>query len=427
MRRLTRRRLLALGGAGLAGTLGGCSSGSDTNTAPPAGGGGGNDETPTPTAAATTTDSGPDLRYPEFADRTAGVADGIIWHATRWNRVMSEVRVHANRVIGAVEEMETADTITENDLAGLERRTTDMAEYLQEAVVPHYTVPDESLLNGNNVHVQQLKLASQRGDSEAQRRQLQRIHTVYQNYGRTSFLESAFPNGPIHAKLYDDIGGGGAVFGAFHPPSGFVVALTADELPKETDDGVPQHVHEFPSGHVVVAHAHSYGGTHSLDNHENEPKTRRLYAYRDGQFDILQDTTPDLPKVVDFQPELIDVFRSVDVPDRRENVVYATVNDPTADFVHLPLQIQRFDSVATARETVDFLLSADVFEEGTTDVAGREWRRIYYTQQETNIYAFLLQTGSYVVTLFPEPVAWEDRVDWPGPFENTWISGDGGG
>lgn len=426
MRRLTRRRLLALGGAGLAGGLSGCSSGSDANTAPPPSGGGA-DGTPTPTATPTTTESGPDLRYPDFADRTARVADGIVWHATRWTRVMSEVRVHANRVIGVVEKLQAADTITENDLAGLKRRTTDMADYLQEAVVPHYAVPDESLLNGNNVYVQQLKIASRRGDSGAQDSKLRRIHTVYRNYGRRSFLERAFPNGPIHAKLYEDIGGSGAVYGAFHPPSGFVVALTADTMPEETDDGVPQHVHQFPSGHVVVAHAHSHDGTHSLDDHENEPKTRRLYAYRDGQFDILHDTNPEVPKIVDFEPELIDVFESVSVPDRREDVVYATVNDPTADFVHLPLQIQRFDSVTTARETVEFLLSADVFEEGTAAVAGREWRRIYYTQQETNIYAFLLRTGSYVVTLFPEPVAWGERVDWPGPFENTWVyAGDGG-
>lgn len=430
MRRLSRRRLLALGGTGLVGALSGCSDGSDAQTARPGGGGGNGDETATETSTPTaTTEPGPELRHPEFADRTARVADGIVWHATRWRRTMSQVRIHANKVIGAVQSMRTADTITENDIADLEGRTTDMAEYLREAVVTHYPVPDEAVLKGNNVLVQQLKIASRRGDTEGQETYLRRLEALYEKYTQSTFFEDVFPNGPIHAKLFGDIAaseGSDAVFGVFHPASGFVEAVTRDTVPDDpSDDGVPQHVHEFPTGHVVVAHAHGHSDAHHLGDHENEPATRKLYAYRNGQFDVLQDTNAEVPNLTDFEPHLIDVFGSVSVPDRREDVVYATVNAPVADFVDLPLQIQLFDSAATAAETVDFLLSADVFQEGTATVGGREWRRIYYTQQDTNVYAFLLRTGAYVVTLFPEPVAWDDRVDWPGPFERTWIVGGG--
>lgn len=427
MRRLSRRRLLALGGAGIAGALSGCSEG----TEPAAEGSNGDDgsdgggtETPTPTA---TTEPGPELRYPEFTDRTADVAEGIVWHATRWDPTMTEVRVRANRVIGAVKSMREADTVTESDIAELERQTTAMAEYMRETVVPHYPVPDDAVLKGNNVLIQQLKIASQRGDTEGQRTQLRRLEALYGKYGESNFLETTFPNGPIHAKFFGDIAASeesDAVFGVFHPASGFIETVTRDKAPDDSaDDGVPQHVHKFPSGHVVVAHAHSHKGGHNLGDHDNEPATRQLYAYRNGQFDIMQDTNAERRVLTDFEPHLLDVFRSVSVPDRRADVVYATVNDPVGDFVGLPLQIQLFDSVATATETVDFLLSADVFQEGTTDVAGREWRKIYYTQQGTNVYAFLLQAGSHIITLFPEPVAWEDRIDWPGPFELSWISG----
>lgn len=430
MRRLSRRRLLALGGAGIAGALSGCSEASEPETAPPGGGGnggggGGGTETPTPTA---TTEPGPELRYPEFADVTDRIVDGIVWHATRWDRTLAEVRIRANRVIGSVQSMRTADTITENDLAELERRTTDTAEYLRENVVPRYPVPDEAVLEGNNVLVQQLKLASNRGDTEGQRRQLRRIGDLYQKYTRSTFFEEVFPNGPIRGELFGDMAAvesGDAVFGVFHPASGFVAGVTGD-VPT-SDEEVPQHVHEFPTGHVVVSHAHGHDDAHHIGNHENEPVTRQLYAYRDGQFDILEDTNPSVPGVEEFEPHLVDVFRSVSVPDRREDVVYATVNDPSRDFVDLPLQIQQFDSAATAAETVDFLLSADVFQEGTATVGGREWRRIFYTQQDTNVYAFLLWTGRHVLTLFPEPVVWEDRVDWPGPFGLTWIADGGDG
>ncbi|MFB6282304.1 MAG: hypothetical protein ABEH40_09820 [Haloferacaceae archaeon] len=427
MRRLSRRRLLALGGTGLVGALSGCSDGSEPATEPADdGGGSGGTETPTPTPTATT-EPGPEIEHPGFADRTGRVANGIVWHATEWGRTMSQVRVRANRVLGQVESLRSADPITENGIAALETAATEMADFLREAVVPHYEIPDESVLNGNNVLIQQLKVASRRGDREGQRTQLRRIELLYRKYAQRSFLETAFRNGPIHAKLLDAVAANaGALFGAFHPASGFVELVTADKAPDSPDDGVPQHVHEFPSGHIVVAHAHSSDTGHNIGNHANEPTTRQLYAYRNGQFDILQDTNAEVPDVSLFEPHLIDVFGSVNVPDRREDVVYVSVNDPVADFLALPLQIQLFDSVGTAAETVEFLLSADVFQEGTATVGGREWRRIYYTQQGTNIYAFLLQTGSYLVTVFPEPVPWEERVDWPGPFANAWITGGGG-
>lgn len=423
MRRLTRRRLLALGGTGLAGTLGGCSGGPNSNTPVPADD---DDEEATarPTETTATTTSGPELRHPDFAAVTGRIADGIAWHATRWEDVMAGVRTRAHRVTGKVDGMLSADAITEHDIEELQRRTTVVADYLREHVVPHYGI-EGPVLNGNNVYVQQVKIASQRGDADRRRQYLTRLASLYGNYTRSAFLESTFQNGPIHAKLYDDLvaDGSDAVFGVFHPPSGFVEVATPDRKPKDsTTDGVSQHVHEFPSGHVVVAHVHDHASTHDLGGHDNEPPSRRLYAYRNGQFDILRDANLDRRRFSDFEPELADIFDSVSVPDRREDVVYATVTGMTGDFADLPLQIQRFDSAATAAEAVDFLLSADVFHEGTRDVAGRAWRRVYYTQQGTNLYAFLLRTGKYVTTLFPEPVAWDQRVDWPGPFERTWIT-----
>ncbi|MFB6304634.1 MAG: hypothetical protein ABEH47_05665 [Haloferacaceae archaeon] len=431
MDELTRRRLLAAAAAGVTGSLSGCSDSSDAGGSTPGGGSGG-DSTPTPTPTptnttnATTTAPGPEARYPEFAALTARIADGIVWHATQWQPTMRQVRNLAFRVTGLADDLLSTDTVTENDIAELERRTTAFAEHLRENVVPHYQVEDV-LLNGNNVYIQQLKLASRRGDTSGQRQQLQRIKGKYENYTRSSFLESVFRNGPIHAKLYEDmVAGKGTVFGLFHPASGFVEVAHADEAPKDDSrDGVPQHVHEFNTGHVVVAHTHAHNAAHNLGEHSNEPPDRRLYAYRNGQFDVLRDTNLDTRSFNAYEPELTNVFGAVTLPDRHEEMVYATVNGRTADFTELPLQIQRFGSPRAAADAVEFLLSADVFDEGTETVGGREWRRVFYTQQETNVYAFLLRTGAYVITLFPEAVPWGDRVDWPGPFKGTWITGGG--
>lgn len=430
MDELTRRRLLATGGAGLTGVLAGCADSGGSEETPVSNGGGGSTPTPTPTPNATTTNAtttapGPEVEYPDFAARTGRIADGIVWHATRWNAAMGQVRNLAYGVVGTTRDLMEAGTVTKTDIAELERKTTAFAEFMRETVVPHYTVEDV-LLKGNNVYLQQLKIASRRGDTQGQQQQLRRIEGKYANYTRTSFLETVFRNGPIHAKLYDDLtAGSDAVFGLFHPDSGFVEVANADKTPDDdATDGVPQHVHELDSGHVVVAHTHDHDDAHNLGEHTNEPTDRRLYAYRNGQFDIVRDPDLDRQDLTTYEPGLTDVFGSVTLPDRHEALVYGTVNTPTANFVQLPFQIQRFESPRAAADAVEFLLSADVFQEGTTDFGGRPWRRVFYTQQETNIYAFLLRTAAYVITVFPESVPWEDRVDWPkGPFRRTWIAG----
>ncbi len=424
---IRRRRLLAAGAAGLAG-LAGCSGGGDDGGGGGGGGGGGDDTTPTPTPTPTpnataTTPPGPSYELPAFVERTRAIADGIAWHATEWGPAMARLRTLAQRVAGTAEQLLDADTVTENDVATVAGHATAVAEYLADEIQPHYAV-SKPVIDGDNVHVQQLEVASRRGDTRRRDDALRRLRTVYTNYSRTDFYERVFTNGPITAKLYDDLGAADdVVYGLFHPPSGFVEVSHADETPEDpANDGVPAHVHEFPSGHVTVAHVHDRSGPHGLDDHENEPKSRRLYAYRNGAIDVLEDTRLERRQFDDFEPALTGIFRSVSLPDRRTDVAYVTVNRRSPDFAALPVQIQTFDGVEAASEGVSFLLDTDVFQDGTERIGGRPWRRIYYTQQETTIYAFLLRAGPYVLTVFPESVPWGRRVDWPeGPLSPTWL------
>ena len=436
---IRRRRLLAAGAAGLVG-LAGCSGGGNDESAGAGGGGGGDDDSPSPTPTPTptpagnataTTTPGPSYELPALVDRTRAIADGIAWHATEWGPAMARLRTLTQRVAGTAEALLNADTVTENDVATVAERTTAVAEYLADEIQPHYPV-SRPVRDGNNVHVQQLKVASRRGDVRRRDDALRRLRRIYTNYSDPEFHERVFTNGPITAKLYDDLGASDdVVYGIFHPPSGFVEVVHADDTPDDpATDGVPAHVHEFPSGHVTIAHVHGRSGPHGLGDHENEPRSRRLYAYRNGVIDVLEDTRLERRQFDDFEPALTGLFGSVGLPDRRTDVAYVTVNRRSADFAALPAQIQTFDGVETAAEGVSFLLDTDVFQDGTERVDGRTWRRIYYTQQGTTVYAFLLRAGPYVLTVFPESVPWGQRVDWPdGPFSPTWLwttGGDGG-
>ncbi|MFB6160138.1 MAG: hypothetical protein ABEJ61_03070 [Haloferacaceae archaeon] len=431
MHELTRRRLIAAGTAGIAGALAGCS---DTSPTPPgagneSGSGGGNGGTATPTPTATT--KGPQIDYPDLAKATETIVDSIVWHATSYDQVMTQLRVYGGQISALANDLRAAESVTQNDLEQLESRTTGMATYVGANVQPYYPVTG-AVLDGNNTYVQQVKLAAERGDPGALDTALQRLADFYGNYGRRSFIEEQFPNGPIYQKLFDRIrrgkGAKNAVFGVFHPASGFHTACYRDTTPEDpSSDGVPQHVHEWPSGHVVVTHTHGHDPTHSLQAHLNEPRSRKLIAYRDGQFDLLADDDAGNPRVLAYSVERADIFGPVNLPAERSDVVYLTVNEKTTDFDQSVVQIQTFESVGKATAAVESLLSADVFEQGTYPlVEDKNYRldlsRIYYSHQGSTFYAYLLRVGRFVVTFSPSETEWGSRTDWPDEVASTWFA-----
>lgn len=434
MHELTRRRLIAAGTAGLAGALAGCS---DTSPTPTDGGsgsgsGGGNGQGKTTTKKPTpTTTKGPKIDFPDLAKATDTIVDSIVWHATSYTQVMSQLRVHGGRIASFGKDLREAKSVTQNDLEQLESMTTAMAEYVRTNVQPYYPVSG-AVIDGNNTYVQQVKLAAQRGDPSALDSSLQRLVDFYGNYGRRSFTEDQFQNGPIHQKLFDRLrrgkGANNAIFGVFHPASKFYAACHRDAVPEDaTEDGVPQHVHEWPSGHLVVTHTHKHDAAHSLQAHLNEPRSRKILAYRDGQFDILSDDDAGNPRVLAYSVHRSDIFGPVSLPDEREEMVYVTVNEPTPDFDESVLQIQTFDSVDAAKAAVETLLSADVFEQGTYPLVNAknyrlDLRRIYYSHQGTTFYAYLLQVGRNVVTFAPNETEWGSKVDWPDEISLTWFA-----
>jgi hypothetical protein len=431
MHELTRRRLIAASTAGLAGALAGCS---DTSPTPGGenGSGGGNstEQTNTETPTATTT-AGPSIDYPDLAEATERIVDSIAWHATSYDDVMTQVRVHGNQVSNLAGDLRESGSVTENDLDELESRTTAMAEFVRTNVQPYYPVSD-AVVDGNNTYVQQVKIASQRGDAGAIDSSLQRLEGFYANYGRRPFIDEQFPNGPIHQRLFDRLRRGtkaeNAVFGVFHPESGFYTACHHDDKPKDpTQDGVPQHVHEWESGHVVVSHTHAHEGSHTLQGHMNEPRDRKLLAYRDGQIDQLSDADPEDPRLTAYGVERPDVFGPVSLPDEREDLVYVTVNERTEEFDASVMQIQTFETVEGAESAVEGILAADVFEEGTFTLVDKkdytlDLQRIYYAHEGTTFYSYLLQLGRIVVAFTPDETEWGSQTDWPDEVTMTWFA-----
>lgn len=441
----TRRRVVA-GTTGLIAALAGCGGespadeGENTDSGN-GGGGGGGTSTPQQTSTGTTT---PQAVNAELAEQSSIVARDILWHATEYEDTMRQLRIRANRVLGVVSELRDSDSVTTAELTRLEDATTAMAEFVRQDVQPYYPV-DDTVVNGNNRFVQQIRLASERGDTEALDAELQRAATFYRRYARRSFAETQFPNDVVYERLYGLLtrnNSTNVLFGLFHPESGYVAVSHEDRTDDDKTDGVPQHFHEFDTGHVVATIVHEHNeGLHTTGDHRNEPVDRRVYAYNreTGHVDILADDEPNTFRMESnkantdpYQPERTDIFAPVRVDDADEEfyVEFGYTDDPDEDASpfasSLIGQFQTFSTSGAAQDAVESLLAGDVFEQGVGRIIenredAREWRRVFYTRDGTTLYAYMLAVGRVVVTLAPSRDEWDARADWPGPVAESWL------
>lgn len=422
---ITRRRLLELGSIGLAGSLAGCNGNNSPSTSSPSPTPSSTSGTPTPPPTETETETPtptptiePDT--PALASTTRNIFDSVIWHSTQHGQVMGQVRIHANRVLSIARSMEEATRVTANDVDELRARTEDLATYMAANVEPYYPV-DSRVLNGNNVLVQQVGVTARRGDRSALDESLGRLRAFYTNYSDREYFETNFSNSPIYNKLAERLGGDN-IYAIHHPRTDFHEVSHSDRQQNNfREDGVEQHVHEWPTGHQLLAHAHTHSGTHTIRNHNQEPDDRLIYAYRDGGVDILADDNLEVQEMEQYRLEREDVFESVSLPTARQDALYLIVNNIGTQFLQLPALVQRFSTIQRARRAVATLLDADVFEQGTTSVGGREWRRVFYTQQGVTFYAYLIQTGEFVVTAAPDEREWRNQTNWPGPISSSWL------
>jgi hypothetical protein len=428
------------GAAGLLGALAGCSDESPESSGGSGGeSGGGSDDTPTPTPTASGTPTA-ELRYPELAAQTGLVAENVVWLGAERDEMMTQLRIRTNRVLGAIQSIRNASSVTQNDLTRLEDATTAVAEFVRQNVQPYFPVQN-AVTNGNNTFVQQVKLAAERGDSGSLDQALQRAQTFYVNYTKSTYFDDQFPNDVVHARLYDRMTRDDTdkmLFGLFYPATDHVAICHADREPDDiSENGVPHHEHTWESGHVVTAHAHPHGDAHEVEDHENEPVDRLVYAYNreTGAFDVLEDDEPDEQGMDEYVVRRSDVFAPIRLTDRHVDEAFLTVSstetqddeDLGRNFGdNLPVHLQRFGTAREAEAAVEDLLAANVFQQGVgriqdDDDDAREWRRVYYTRGEATLYAYMLQVGQVVVTAAPAETEWGNRADWPGALVDCWL------
>jgi hypothetical protein len=422
----TRRGVLAAVALAQSNLLGGCFGGGADGTRADSGSTGGSASTATttpdpttetPTATATATP----VANAEMAAATANVLSEFEWFNAEYDPAITQFRVQANRVLTVFTELAAAENRTESDVATLRAATTELAEFVQSTLVPHFEV-DAALRIPDNVYVRDFERGVRRGDRGFQDAAISRARSFYRRVTTNEYVSNELSRRPVYGPLYDMLVPSGAsdrIVALVSEDDDFLTLAHPDLDESTADDGIDQHTHEFPSGHRVFTHAHGHPPSHPVRDHTNEPRLNELYAYGDDGVSLLEDTTSYRERLDDFEPALTGLFEPVKSSGRTTGVtlVFGTAD---AGWDSSPVYVEAFDSVDAARAATE--PTDTIGADGVTSLAGRQWERVFYDAAGTTIYAYRLRAGSAVITALPSDVPWERRPEWASGLTDTWLA-----
>ena len=436
----TRRRLLAVTSsltfpalAGCTGLVGGGSEGdSSTGESSDDGTGGSNaEQTATATETATPTPEPPQDQA--FLDRTRAVMDQISWFGSEYERARRRYLLRAKPVQETVATLRERNTLAAADVSELRAKTTALATYVREELAPYFEL-ERRLRNGDNTFVRDFAAAVERGDSQASQDALGRLSVFYNRITAATYIEQHLSAHPIEEPLHGLLQSSSeekTIFGVSYPPGdNFTTQTFSDEYSDRSDDAVRPHTHTFQTGQRVFDHAHTHGAGHDVTDHTNERPDGLLYTFSQGAVDIMKDTKAWRERLADYEPEYTNVFDAVVAREGRQDYAYVMANrlvtDPSkeAQFGGKPIFLQRFESEERAVSALNTLMETTLGDDGTTTLAGREWRRVYYDYDGANLYANVLQVGEFLLATSVSPEPHTDRTEkdqWPEQLKLSWL------
>lgn len=423
----TRRSVLGLTSlslAGLSGCIGNLLPGSDSGgSQTPASSSGGTPQPSTPTPTPTETATATPTPTPAIAERTGKIFAQIRWFATEYERAMRRYRLHASRVKEQVTNMSKTGTVTQDDISILREHTDTFGSYVTSELAPHFVLND-TLKRGGLAYVQQLERAVRVGDEGEQRRVLGILSGYYDSITSQTYISKHLSREPIREPLQELLlTSGKAIVGISYPGTGMLTFTYSNDYKMDDDGWIPAHYHEWDSGHRMYAHSHDHGQDHDIRDHQNEPDSGRVYAFKDGAVDLLKDTELWRDEMSDYEREFTDVFGPVSRGEDRDDRVYLLVNDVSKEFTAYPLYLQQYADTAAAEAAFDSLYESNVTKIGTKTLAGRTWTKSFYnTSGGPSIYLDVAQFGRFVVAAAPSPKPYGRRDEWPDQMQRSWLA-----
>jgi hypothetical protein len=394
--RRTRRSLLAAGLAGL-GAAAGCLGGSSVRypgTDSPTGESGGDPGTAADrpvrdrTESAEGTAAGVDVdavaEAPELARETSRICAEMRWFGNEYAdavaRYKRALRTAATTTDRAREAM--SPSLTADGLARVEAAAADATRVANEQIGDHFGA-DELVADEVRYHLGVVRKFRGRDDHDRVAEELERLSQFYGGAAAEPFVRRTMSRDPVRNRLLRWLGGGTdarVVYELRHPASGFAAYAHPDE--------------RTPAVEPPVDRAERLRYDRLFGPLVRGRRVDRYYV---------------VPRVLPDVDENTDGDDDFDIPRR--------LNERPGQ----PILIQRFPDAETAAGEVQTALDGPVAPEGQYSFGRDLWRRVFYRVDDDVVYAFLVRAGRFLVATAPSETAWEERVDWRGPVERSWV------
>lgn len=369
--RLTRRELVVAAGA----LAGGCLSG-ESNVRYPTERSNDGGELLAQERTATPTEKR--RQNPRLAARTERIYDELRWFATEYDAMLDAYLGAVDRSVATVERVVAQGEINRNTIDAIESTIEgSLLSVIAERVEPHFAV-EGYVTDHVDTHLRVTRTFAARGDIDRAQEELARLRAFLDGLGRSTFVGRQLSVNPVRNRLLATLRGPEtrpALFELYEHRSGFRT-----------------YAYGGPSGRLR-GDAFDDATTSTYD----ALFAPALNAARTGAMSVVVRPLPGAGQQSDPLP--------------------------AGQYPGTGVLVQRFGGSDAAEEAEDGLVGSDgpLAGEGTTRLAGRDGRRVYYRAIGDVQYAFLVRAGRYLVLVAPGETAWNERIDWTDGVARSWL------
>jgi len=394
----SRRKYLQLAGVGLSVGLAGCGDTPNPGGVGEAGGDAEVSDTPDPSESSDDDSVGSEQELEDEDDpvddyviddggRLAVDTDAILseieWFATEYNTAIRRYRnAHADtirKIDNLIDYIDRDRAVTSRDLDEVSDSLERSVDITEDALEPHFTdhFPFGYI---DREYLSEAKSYQQRADWPVVRQNLVDARSMYRAAITGTSTSERYSKGPIYNRLYEFIRGNDENDRFFElrlegpMRDDFAAYVTRDE------------------SHVMY-----------------DPIGRRQ------------------------KDSLVDLYAAFDEPDDRTHSLIMNVYnegvpntdrfDPT-ELEPMSVFVQKFEDAGYARTAYDSVIDEKTVEGVETwRPNGEQWQQVFYQNDGSTLYLYMMVTGEYLFVVGQSRDAWDKRPDdWNEHFDGTWLN-----
>jgi hypothetical protein len=406
----TRRRCLAVAGAGLGVGVAGCLSSGSNVTYPEPADEGANESTDDSGDGGDSgdTDEGPaDPLNSRLAEETAPIYAELRWFETEYDDTMVAYKGRLREVYESVNSLRRSldedGRISAGQLADTEELAVEVAGSVNQLPEPHFS--NHIAFREVNERFGEVRTFQQREDWDRVDDELRRLARIYGNASTDPRIQKRYSPNPVDNRLYDWLTPGDTE--------------TLFEFRHVSDDPDDHEGGGQLPGHGLYAVEDSSREIVDLDRPMGGPRWE-LFSKIEGVFEPFSESAGRRYRLFG---RLHDIAEFGDDEE---------INPHETDSV--TLFVQKFVDTATAAAALEAVMTDKATED--EEQWGQEtWKQVLYDYDGDRYYAHFLRADAFLFAVNPTQTAWEERDEdddedenddeddsWTDPIDGTWLN-----